>query len=143
MWRPEAREGGLLLELARAAIAYALGVPGPYPEHLLTGALEREALRRPAAAFVTLRLDHELRGCLGTLEAEEPLARTVIRQAVAAAFHDPRFPALVPSELEAVRLGVSVLGPFMPVLSPESIERQVRVIGAAAGLTLVALDGED
>jgi AmmeMemoRadiSam system protein A len=121
MWRPEAQEGRLLLLLARGAISRALAVPGPDPDRLLSEALEREALCRPGAAFVTLRLERELRGCLGTLEAEEPLAQAVTRQAVAAAIHDPRFPPLTPRELEVVSLGVSVLGPFSPMLSPEGI----------------------
>ncbi|HEX5041790.1 MAG TPA: AmmeMemoRadiSam system protein A [Candidatus Polarisedimenticolaceae bacterium] len=121
MWRPDAEEGRFLLGLARAAIARALGVLAPEPDELLAGALERDVLRRPGAPFVTLRLDGELRGCLGTLEAEEPLARAVARHAVAAALRDPRFPPLTASELEALHLSVSVLGPFTPVGSPEAI----------------------
>ena len=121
MWRPEPTEGRLLLALARAAIARALAVSGGDPERLLAEALEVEALRRPGAAFVTLHIDRDLCGCLGTLEAEEPLARAVTRHAVAAALHDPRFPPLPPHALDAVRLSVSVLGPFTPALSPETI----------------------
>ncbi len=121
MWRPEPAEGRLLLALARAAIARALCLSGPDPQPLLAEALQREVLCRPGAAFVTLRVAGELRGCLGTLEAEEALARAVARQAVAAALHDPRFPPLPPGELEPVRLGVSVLGPFTPVRSAQAI----------------------
>jgi len=121
MWRPEPEDGRLLLGLARAAIAHALAVPGPHPQLLLGEALERTVLRRPGPAFVTLRLQDELRGCLGTLEAEEPLASAVARHAVAAALHDPRFPPLLPGELVPVRLGVSVLGPCTPVVGQESI----------------------
>ena len=121
MWRPEPEDGRLLLGLSRAAIAHVLAVPGPDPERLLGEALERTVLGRPAPAFVTLRLQRELRGCLGTLEAEEPLARAVARHAVAAALHDPRFPPLLPDEVVPVRLGVSVLGPLTPVPSPEAI----------------------
>jgi AmmeMemoRadiSam system protein A len=111
----------LLLGLARAAIARALGVAAPEPDELLAQALRRDVLRRPGAPFVTLRIDRELRGCLGTLEAEEPLARAVVRHAVAAALHDPRFPPLAPGELARLHLSVSVLGPFTPVLSPAAI----------------------
>lgn len=121
MWRPEPAEGRLLLALARAAIARALGLIGPDPDALLDEALQRRVLGRPGAAFVTLRLAGDLRGCLGTLEPEEALARAVARQAVAAAFQDPRFAPLPPEQLEPVRLGVSVLGPFTPVPSSEAI----------------------
>ena len=58
---------------------------------------------------------------MGTLEARDPLARTVARQAVAAALEDPRFPPLAPHELTSVRLSVSVLGTLTPVPSPEVI----------------------
>jgi AmmeMemoRadiSam system protein A len=119
MWRPDPADGVLLVALARAAIARAVKVPGEDAEALLHQALEREVLCRPAAAFVTLRLGGDLRGCLGTLEPEEALARAVSRQAVAAALRDPRFPPLSPAELAPVRLCVSVLGPFTPVLSPQ------------------------
>ena len=121
MWRPDPADGARLLGLARAAIARAVGAPGEDPERLVEEALQREVLRRPGAAFVTLRLDGELRGCLGTLDAEEPLAHAVHRQAVAAALHDPRFPPLGADEFAPVRLGVSVLGPFTPVLAQEAI----------------------
>ena len=77
-----------LLGIARAAILAHLG-QGRTPE------LPHEGpLGEPRAAFVTLYLDGELRGCVGTLEAVSPLARTVERMAVAAASEDPRFPAL-------------------------------------------------
>ena len=121
MWRPEPEDGPLLLGLARAVIARALEVAGPDPDRLLSQALERTVLRRPGPVFVTLRLHRELRGCLGTLEPEEPVARAVARHAVAAALHDPRFAPLPPDTLASVRLAVSVLGPFTPVLSAEAI----------------------
>lgn len=121
MWRPDPADGRLLLALARAAIADGLALPGPGPSRLLAEALRREVLSRPGAAFVTLRLGGELRGCLGTLEAEEPLARAVARQAVEAALRDPRFPPLPAEEFGPVRLSVSVLGPFTPVATPEAI----------------------
>jgi AmmeMemoRadiSam system protein A len=128
MWRPEApvlfpseEEGMQLLEVARSAIGSSLGAPGPDAEALLERALAREVLRRPGAAFVTLHLDAELRGCVGTLEITAPLARSVARHAVAAALEDPRFVPLSAYELTAVRLSVSVLGPFTPVRTPEPI----------------------
>jgi AmmeMemoRadiSam system protein A len=118
---PSEKEGLQLLEVARAAIGSSLGAPGSDPEAVLERALEREVLRRPGAAFVTLHLDAELRGCVGTLEITAPLARSVARYAVAAAFQDPRFAPLSARELTAVRLSVSVLGPFTPVWTPEPI----------------------
>jgi hypothetical protein len=70
------------------------------------------ALRAWGASFVTLRRGGELRGCIGSLEAERPLALDVARSAHRAATADPRFPAVHPDELDSLSLHVSVLGPL-------------------------------
>jgi AmmeMemoRadiSam system protein A len=66
-------------------------------------------LDEPAAAFVTLTLHGQLRGCIGSLEAHRSLYDDVTRNAHAAAFDDPRFPPLAADELPDVRIEVSVL----------------------------------
>jgi len=101
---PDAR--ARLLDLARASIAHGLAhgrplEPGP---DVLTG-----ALAEPRASFVTLRRDGELAGCIGALEATRPLALDVAAHAFAAAFRDPRFPALGPGALNALTIEISVL----------------------------------
>jgi AmmeMemoRadiSam system protein A len=68
-----------------------------------------DALRRPGRAFVTLRHDGELRGCIGQIDADRSLAEAVWRAAVLAATDDPRFSPLAREELEGLRLEVSVL----------------------------------
>jgi AmmeMemoRadiSam system protein A len=91
-----------LLAAARAALRRALGRGAdPTP----TGALP--AIRR--GAFVTLRIGDELRGCLGHITADRPLADLVPGLAVAAAREDPRFPPLAAGELDRVNIEVSVL----------------------------------
>lgn len=62
-------------------------------------------------AFVTLEHHHELRGCIGHLAADRPVAEVVADMAVAAALEDPRFPPLRASELADVQIEVSVLTP--------------------------------
>jgi AmmeMemoRadiSam system protein A len=114
-------DGRLLLRVARLAIGEALQAPDNELARALTQALERDPLRRHGAAFVSLHLAMELRGCLGTLEPSQALARTVARHAVGAALEDPRFSPLRPHELPAVSLSVSVLGPLTPVASAEAI----------------------
>lgn len=69
------------------------------------------ALREPGASFVTLTIDGNLRGCIGTLEAYQPLALDVREHAIAAALEDPRFPPVQPSELDRIRIEVSRLTP--------------------------------
>ena len=65
--------------------------------------------------------DGELRGCIGHLSPEVPLAETVARVAVAAATEDPRFGAVTRDELDALRLEVSVLSTYEPI-APDAIE---------------------
>ena len=68
-----------------------------------------EALREPGASFVTLHLNNELRGCIGSLESYRPLIEDVAENAFSAAFRDPRFPPLKEAELEELELDISIL----------------------------------
>jgi len=74
-----------------------------------------EAWRAEGACFVTLQRVGDLRGCIGTIEAVEPLVINVARNAYAAAFNDPRFPALTPAEWLEVELSLSLLTPAEPL----------------------------
>jgi AmmeMemoRadiSam system protein A len=111
-------ERGALVALARAAIRHHLGA-GPAPE-IPTGGI----LGAPQGAFVTLRRrgDGELRGCIGTLAAREPLAAAVARLAVAAATEDPRFPPVDDAaELDELAISISVLAPLRRIAGPEDV----------------------
>jgi len=72
-------------------------------------------LRERAATFVTLRLEDELRGCIGTIEAVRMLGEDVYANARAAAYRDPRFPPVSSQELDAIAVEVSVLSPRSPM----------------------------
>jgi len=81
-----------------------------------------ETLRRPAGAFVTLRThEGDLRGCIGSIHAVEPLHKAVASSAVSAAFRDPRFPPLRPGEIEQLELEISVMGPIEQVTNIDDI----------------------
>ncbi|SRR5579885_673015 len=86
------------------------------------------ALRATRASFVTLTLDGQLRGCIGTLEAHRPLAADVAANAYASGFRDPRFPALSMPELPRVHIHISVLSAPVPmaIASEEDLLRQLR-----------------
>lgn len=71
--------------------------------------------------FVTLTIDGELRGCIGSIEPVAPLWRAVSSSALNAAFHDPRFPALEGHELAQVSIEISVMSPVVPVGSLDEI----------------------
>ena len=72
-------------------------------------------LREPGASFVTLHRSGDLRGCIGHLEATQPLVLDVADNAFAAAFRDPRFEPLAEWELEGLELDISVLTPPPPL----------------------------
>lgn len=73
-------------------------------------------LQQNLASFVTLHKNGILRGCIGALEAHQPLINDVAEHAYSAAFQDPRFPALQDNEYEKLEIDVSVLG------KPEKME---------------------
>lgn len=102
---PDAALGPLLIALARAAIAQRLQQPCP------ALATDHPALHALGASFVTLTLKGQLRGCIGQLEATRSLQEDVRHNAIAAAFHDPRFAPLSPAEWSQIAVEVSVLGP--------------------------------
>jgi AmmeMemoRadiSam system protein A len=110
-----------LLGIARGAVLAHLGVkPAP--------ALPGEGpLNEPRGAFVSLHVGGELRGCIGTLRATDPLAQVVAHMAVAAATEDPRFPAVTAADLPGLSVSVSVLGPLSPL--PDPAELRVGVHG--------------
>ncbi|MBI2332761.1 MAG: AmmeMemoRadiSam system protein A [Chloroflexi bacterium] len=75
--------------------------------------LEKESLtpvlRENGASFVTLTIHNDLRGCIGALEAHQPLADDVREHAIAAALEDPRFPPVSENELNRIQIEVSYL----------------------------------
>jgi uncharacterized protein len=68
-----------------------------------------QSLRADGAAFVTLTVDGDLRGCIGALEPYQSLAEDVREHAVAAALEDYRFPQVQPHELAGIQIEVSRL----------------------------------
>jgi AmmeMemoRadiSam system protein A len=71
-----------------------------------------DSLRDKRGVFVTLTINDGLRGCIGNLEPEQSIYQSVIDNSLAAAFFDPRFPSLTISELEKVKIEISILGPL-------------------------------
>jgi len=113
-----------LLDIAEASIRHGLDygrplapVPAEYPE-----------LTTEGACFVTLHSHGELRGCIGSLQAHQPLIEDVAHNAYAAAFSDPRFPPLRESELAELDIHISLLSPATPISfrSEEDLLQQIR-----------------
>ncbi len=100
---------------ARAAIASTIGADLELPPATAPPPIVR------AGAFVTLRVGGDLRGCIGHIEATDPLGEVLRRCAVAACSSDPRFPPVTPSELDAIDLEISLLGPLQPIAGLQDI----------------------
>ena len=100
-----------LLVVARQAVIAGLAGERLQPE---LGTFPAQ-LTDPGASFVTLNKTGELRGCIGTLEAHQPLVVDVAHNAYAAAFRDPRFPALQKSELDLLEFHLSILSKPEPM----------------------------
>lgn len=69
----------------------------------------------PVATFVTVHVDGQLNGCLGTLEPRRPICQDIVYNAYQAAFHDPRFDPLTIEQLDALDVHISVLSPLESV----------------------------
>lgn len=102
------RHGGALLAAAAQAIDFGLK-HGRAPKISVDDVPQE--LQQHRATFVTLTLDNRLRGCVGTLSPRRPLIEDAAANGYAAAFRDPRFPALTLEENERVSLSVTLLGP--------------------------------
>lgn len=103
-----------LLKVAKQAIEYGLQTGGR--KRLSVNPNDFDApLQQNRATFVTLEIQGELRGCIGTLEAHQPLVCDVAHNAHAAAFSDPRFYPLSEQEYAGLDIHISILSPAEPV----------------------------
>lgn len=103
-------QGATLVKLARNTLARQFDREiEPAEAQTLDALLADHALQARCGTFVTLKMDDQLRGCIGSLSASEPLVTGVRDNTINAAFHDPRFSPLSQKELDRVHIEVSVL----------------------------------
>lgn len=93
----------------------------PVNVHECAQALDESALEKDLGSFVTLTINHNLRGCIGTIVGHEPLWLNVWNMARAAAFNDPRFPPLRREEWQKAAMEISVLDQPAPCPDPSQI----------------------
>ena len=110
--------------------------------------LPPELLTQRAGAFVSLKKDGLLRGCIGTFAPTESiLAKEILRNAVSAGTEDPRFPPVTAAELPKLVYSVDVLTAPEPVSSETELDpKKYGVIvsrGTRRGLLLPDLEGVD
>jgi len=106
-----------LLGLARQAIEHYLQTK----ETLKTKIADKDLMEK-RGAFVTLKVNHELRGCIGYVLPHKPLYETVIEVAILAATEDYRFQSLTLEELRETKIEISVLSLPQPVNDVKEIE---------------------
>lgn len=122
-----------MLTLARKAIQTATSINEKRPHIGIRDLIEEvrrivlkdynppDELKRKHGIFVTLRKNGDLRGCIGTFRADEPLYELAVEFAVNSGFGDPRFGRLSAAELTSVNIEISVLSPLRKVESPDEV----------------------
>jgi AmmeMemoRadiSam system protein B/AmmeMemoRadiSam system protein A len=109
-----------LLVLARKSILYALA-NRRVPEASELVITVSDAMSTPRAAFVTLRENSQLRGCIGDVFPQRPLFKSVILNAINAAFNDRRFLPVTAAECNDIKIEISALTVPSPIASPDKI----------------------
>lgn len=102
----------LLLDVASASVSHGIRAGAAFD---VVAEEYPEAVQRLGASFVTLRIDGELRGCIGSLRAQLPLVADVAHNAFSAGFRDPRFPPVTHEELASLSISISILSRPEPV----------------------------
>ena len=92
-----------ILDIARKSISYALKGEEFIPENI------PPVLTQYGASFITLKINDDLRGCIGSIYPTKPLILDIIDNAKNAAFQDPRFEPITEREFEHIRISVSIL----------------------------------
>jgi AmmeMemoRadiSam system protein A len=112
--------GKKLLALARATIACRLAGER---KDALSAYVDWKTLpadaKFKAGAFVTLKKNGELRGCIGTIQPEDALWEAIVGNAINAAVNDYRFGPVKKEELQALSIEISVLTPPREVKGPD------------------------
>ncbi|MBV5343514.1 AmmeMemoRadiSam system protein A [bacterium] len=110
-------EQAKLLALARTTIVAKVNGQ-PLPE-ITNPSL---TLQSHSGCFVTIKQQGQLRGCIGSFVAQQPLWQTVQEMAVSAATRDPRFYPMTAPDLADFQLEISVLSPLQLIQSIDEIK---------------------
>ena len=102
-------QGQRLVQVARRTIAAKLDTLDEASKVVPDKDLADPAFREKRGTFVTLKTKGQLRGCMGCLTPSETILEGIQRNAINAAFNDPRFPALTLIELDQTAIDISIL----------------------------------
>jgi len=99
--------GEVLIDIAKRSIALEFGLDSKIDIQELEKRYPK--LKDKRATFVTLTIDGQLRGCIGSIIPYRSLLNDLISNAKSASFNDPRFPPLTLEEFKNVKVEVSLL----------------------------------
>ena len=102
-------QGQRLVQVARRTITAKLDTLDEAGKVVPDRDLADPAFREKRGTFVTLKTKGQLRGCMGCLTPSETILEGIQRNAINAAFNDPRFPALTLIELDQAAIDISIL----------------------------------
>ncbi len=129
------QQGDVLLKVARKTLAEKLRVPGPDAD-VPEDELSKDIFNEQRGTFVTLKINDQLRGCIGNLLPDKSILDGVRDNAVNAAFHDPRFPPLSKDELERVDIEISLLTRPEPLEYKDSADLLTKLRPGVDGLII-------
>ena len=125
IWSQEAKQKQFLdeqaqketLKLARKTLEEHFSGKSPTPF-----SPQSSSLLQKLGAFVTLRKNGQLRGCIGEFEPQKPLYQVIEEMSIAAATKDSRFPPVKPEELAEIKIEISVMTPRRKIDDWQKIE---------------------
>lgn len=123
----------VLLKLARRSIAHSLQHEGALK---VDPANFRPPLSEPGACFVTLKINGQLRGCIGHLQAIQTLVEDVVDNARSAALLDRRFQPLTVAEFSHIHIHISILTPEQPLPVDDEADLLKKLRPGVDGLTI-------
>lgn len=129
--KPATDDDRALLRIADRTIRHTLATgrrADPDPVDLPAG------LSEPGASFVTLTDRGELQGCIGSMTPVRPLWLDVARNALAAAFDDPRMPPLTAVQFPRTTIEISVLSALEPLPVTDRDDLLARIRPGVDGL---------
>ncbi|MEW5807801.1 MAG: AmmeMemoRadiSam system protein B [Acidobacteriota bacterium] len=113
-------ERSLLLKLARETITSHLK-GWEMPDGLIERIKSSEKMMQKRGVFVTIKKHGDLRGCIGYIQGIKPLYQAVIDNALSASTKDHRFPPMSASEINEVKIEISIMSPLRKIDSLEEI----------------------
>ena len=123
-----------LLKIARETLEMKLRGEKLIP---LNTASQTPLLQAEGATFVTLTINGQLRGCIGTLEAYRPLIEDVRKHAIAAALYDTRFSPVQFEDLDEIEIEISRLTTPMPLDYEDADDLLTKLRPSVDGVVLI------